>query len=138
MNVTQNPRIVIYIGNISYANVSIHGTLGSLLIMNIQFPQSCTANEDTSLQCKAPILPSLTRIFEIIESQQGHTQEREGRNDVALNYTLIMDSAPGPVIGEEELILTVKPNPVALEVEEDSKTYIAGSEDTITIIVRNF
>lgn len=55
---------------------------------------------------------------------------------VVLNYTLIMDSAPGPHTGEEELLLSIKPNPVAVEVEEDSRTYITDSEDTITIIVR--
>ena len=65
--------------------------------------------------------------------QQG---QRDGRNDVVLNYTLVMDSAPGPHIDRDELLLSVKPNPVFLEVEEDSRTYITGSEDTITIIVR--
>lgn len=55
---------------------------------------------------------------------------------VVLNYTLIMDGAPGPHTGEEELLLSVKPNPVLVEVEEDSRTYVTGSEDTITIIVR--
>ena len=55
---------------------------------------------------------------------------------MVLNYTLILDSAPGPHVDEEGLLLTVKPNPVIVEVEEDSRTYISGSEDTITIIVR--
>lgn len=53
-----------------------------------------------------------------------------------MNYTLIMDSAPGPCIDRDELLLGVKANPVLVEVEEGSKTYITGSEDTITIIVR--
>ena len=53
-----------------------------------------------------------------------------------MNYTLIMDSAPGPHIDRDELLLSVKPNPVVVEVKEDSRTYITGSEDTITIIVR--
>lgn len=76
-------------------------------------------------------------ILEIVENQQqGHTQKRDRTNDVVLNYTLIMDSAPGPHIDRDELLLSVKPNPVLVEVEEDSKTYITDSEDTITIMVR--
>ena len=47
-----------------------------------------------------------------------------------------MDSAPGPCIDRDELLLGVKANPVLVEVEEGSKAYITGSEDTITIIVR--
>ncbi len=73
-------------------------------------------------------------ILEVVENQQ--QGQRDGKNDVVLNYTLIMDSAPGPCADEDEFLLSVKPNPVLVEVEEDSKTYITGSEDIITIIVR--
>lgn len=73
-------------------------------------------------------------ILDIVENQQ--QEQRDGMNIVVLNYTLIMDSAPGPRIDTDGLLLSVKTNPVLLEVEEDSKTYITGSEDTITIIVR--
>jgi hypothetical protein len=73
-------------------------------------------------------------ILEAVENQQ--QGQRDGRNDVVLNYTLIMDSAPGLRADKDEFLLSVKPNPVLVEVEEDSKTYITGSEDVITIIVR--
>lgn len=74
-------------------------------------------------------------ILEMAENQlQG---QGDGRNDAVLNYTLIMDSAPGPHTDKDELLLSVKPNPVLVEVKEESRTYYTtGSEDTITIIVR--
>lgn len=47
-----------------------------------------------------------------------------------------MDNAPGPSIDKEDLLLTVKPNPIITEVQENSRIYTIGSEESITIIVR--
>ena len=47
-----------------------------------------------------------------------------------------MDNALGPLIHKEELQLTVKPNPVITEVQEESRVYYIGSENDIKILVR--
>ena len=89
----------------------------------------------SSLQCTAPRLPSLLRIRDIIGSEGQKQSNVEGGSDVILNYTIIMDNAPRPHIYETQLQLTVKPNPVIIEVREDSRIYSIGSEEAITIIV---
>lgn len=88
-----------------------------------------------SLQCTAPRLPSLLHIRDTIGSEGQKQSNVEGGSDVILNYTIIMDNAPRPHIYETQLQLTVKPNPVIIEVQEDSRIYSIGSEEAITIIV---
>ena len=75
-------------------------------------------------------------VWDIAEIQ-GQTQSsvRGGGSDVILNYTLIMDDAPGPSIIKEELQLTVKPNPVIIKIQGGSRVYSIGSKDTIAITV---
>lgn len=74
------------------------------------------------------------RIREIIESEV-ETENREG-STIELNYTVIMDDAPGPSIYKEELQLAVKPDPIISEIQEDSRVYKIGSKEAITIIVK--
>ena len=97
--------------------------------------QTCRSLVSSSLQCIAPRLPSLLHILDIIESKGQKQSNVEGGRDVILNYTIVMDNAPTPPIYETQLQLTVKPNPVIIEVQQDSRIYSIGSEESITILV---
>lgn len=128
--------MVIYIGNNSYTNVhSVKQYTNVASITLLLHFQTCRSRVSSSLQCIAPRLPSLLYIRDIIESEGQKQSSVQGGSDVILNYTIIMDNAPRPPIYEAKLQLTVKPNPVIIEVQEDSRIYNIGSEEAITIIV---
>ena len=126
--------MVIYIGNNSYTNVRIAKQYTNVASVMLLF-QTCRSIVGSSLQCIAPRLPSLLYIRDITESDGQKQRSVRGGSDVILNYTIIMDNAPGPSICEAELQLSVKPNPVIIEVQGDSRIYRIGSEEAITIIV---
>ena len=54
-----------------------------------------------------------------------------------MNYTVIMDNAPGPDASDTSLTLYVKPDPVFTEIQETDRVYIIGSTRTISILVRD-
>ena len=61
---------------------------------------SCTVLNSTVIECVAPPLTSLTNLG------------NEYFNDInVLNYTVIMDNAPGPDLTMENLQISVVPNP---------------------------
>ena len=68
---------------------------------------------------------------------QGQPLGDKNGSIIVLNYTLVMDSAPGPSVNQKELLLSVKPNPTVIEVQEGSRIFHVGSMDTLSIIVRH-
>ena len=79
--------------------------------------QFCRAFNGTTLHCVAPPIPDFT-------------SEETVRH---LNYTVVMDDAAGPSLDVPELQLTVKPNPVFVQINEEDVEY-TGS--TIRILVK--
>ena len=59
------------------------------------------------------------------------------RNDgIPLNYTLVLDGAPGPNISNESLTLILKSNPVFLEIDKNDLEYEVFSGKNISLLVR--
>ena len=85
-----------------------------------------TVNEST-LTC---IAPRVEPLFEDVDERS-----REGPLQRALNYTLYMDSAPGPDINNSQLVLYVRTDPVFTKINESDRVYISGSGKPITILV---
>ena len=77
---------------------------------------SCTVINETAISC---VIPPLTRL------QPGDAD--------GLNYTIIMDNAPGPDLTNENLQISVQPNPEVFELVESE--YNAGSSAPIRIRV---
>lgn len=53
-----------------------------------------------------------------------------------MNYTVIMDNAPGPDTSDTSLTLLMKPDPVFTEIQQSDRIYNEGSGLTISILVR--
>ena len=88
----------------------------------VLFAQVCEATTSTSLACIAPMLSPMPEL-------------RDGESFM-LNYTVIMDDAPGPDIAQADLRLFVLPDPIFLSVGVEMVP--TGSNDTvITIRVRS-
>ena len=77
---------------------------------------SCTVISETAISC---VVPPLTRL------QPGDTD--------GLNYTIIMDNAPGPDLSSENLWISVEPNPGNFSLVESE--YNTGSSAPIRILV---
>lgn len=79
------------------------------------------------LICDAPKLPTPLELRTRIQ--------KRSRDDtaLALNFTLVLDRAPGPNITSEQLSLTLKENPVFVEVKE--REYILYSGNSLSISV---
>lgn len=82
--------------------------------------------------CIAPKL-SIPQSY-ISNSEQGR-QNGQGFNEVALNYTIVMDNAPGPNILNQSLSLSLRGDPVFLEIDRNNKQYEVFSGSTISITV---
>lgn len=88
--------------------------------------QVCKSVNSTALNCTAPRLPlNITR-----------GNARAVRSDaVILDYSIIVDNAEGPSSDIPSLQLSLKPNPVFVNVHEEDRQYASGSENTIRILV---
>ena len=78
--------------------------------------QVCKAQSSYLLHCTGPQMPFV------------------GNGNQQLNYTVIMDNAPGPSTDNAQLQLRLRPNPVFVEIQESDRVY-TGSDDRITILV---
>ena len=119
LNVVQNPLLVIndpdYLDN---TNVSSKYSNESLVMMILSTGQmtSCIVINSTAISC---VVPPLTRL------QPGDVD--------GLNYTIIMDNAPGPDLTNENLQIRVAPNPVVFGLVESE--YNTGTSAPIRIRV---
>lgn len=93
----------------------------------VHFVQNCyTAADGLSLLCYTPAVPNILAPVNMQRSKRS-------RDDaVLLNYTVVMDGAPGP---SQSLVLYLKPNPVFIGVAGDSLQYQVLSGGTINIAV---
>ena len=122
LNVTQEPTLEISIGNVTLAAVSKGYSPNIFLIklvLVLLTMQVCSSMASSTLHCIAPEVPNY-----VVENAVGQP----------LNYTLIMDNAPGPLLNNRELQLELRPNPVFREIQETDRVYLGPSDD-ITIIV---
>jgi hypothetical protein len=117
----------VYFGGDSYETVSYkcHYVFCDEEVLYMFYVQNCSSGIDgLSLRCISPHLPSLREL--------PGTRRRRGKDDaMLLNYTVVMDQAPGP---NDSVALYLKPDPVFVEIADDSRVF-SGQSITITVSI---
>lgn len=96
--------------------------------------QRCVAASSQLLLCAAPKL-SLTPSHFTSDTSSQLGRSGEGESEVFLNYTIVMDGAPGPNISNQSLSLTVRQDPVFFEFNNYDEQYELFSGKLISINV---
>lgn len=130
LDVAKHPKFAVYIGGDTYySNVSL--IISSLLSCHcnvVIIMQRCSTRDGVSLLCYSPRLPNL------LDLTNRNKRSRDG-GGVLLNYTVVIDAAPGPNISDESLVVTLRPDPVFIGIAEGSQQYQVFSGESITITV---
>ena len=120
LNSVQRPTFVVY-GRTAVPEVHSCGALGScagIMILSISQESECRPQSSTSLVCTAPSLSGGDPL------------------DISINYTVVMDNAPGPS-NTGPLGLSLVSNPSIAMDGLQTTQYTPGTATPITIDVRN-
>lgn len=105
--------------------------VGLLSIANNDCLQRCVASNGHTLLCISPKLPTLIEVANIISRKRS----RGNGNSLTLNYTLLLDGAPGPNLTDPSHALFMRANPVFVEIDVNDQEYVILSGNNITIMV---
>lgn len=92
--------------------------------------QTCVAEGHETLMCISPRFPSPFQA-----NNRNRMMKRSRAEEVLLNYTLVLDGAPGPNVSTESLALFLRPDPVFLELAERDSVHVPGKIISISVSI---